>query len=269
MTYEETDVDQTIERLLSEHPGLDGDAPDDLDQFHIGGADAVDRLIPALALDGGGRVLDVGSGFGGPARRIARRTGHRVVGIDLAAAYVDAARALTEKAGLSDLVHFHHGDVETFKPESPFQAAITMHVQMNVVDKPAWFGHIADHLAPGARLAVWDVCQPREARLSWPLPWSLDGTDSHLATPDALRAAIESAGFTTSTWTNETAWARDWITGTFGAPPSPGPSLPMLLNDGYTRVINFAAALTEGTLEIWRGAFTKPNLTEPDLTQPN
>jgi hypothetical protein len=31
----------------------------------------------------------------------------------------------------------------------------------------------------------------------------------------------------------------------------------MLLDDGYTRVINFATAVTNDTLEIWRGSFTK------------
>ncbi|MEV5571128.1 class I SAM-dependent methyltransferase [Spirillospora sp. NPDC052269] len=45
--------------------------------------------------------MDVGSGFSGPTRRIARRTGYHVVGIDPAPAYVDEARTLTANAGLS------------------------------------------------------------------------------------------------------------------------------------------------------------------------
>ncbi|MCW2859953.1 MAG: Methyltransferase type 11 [Actinoallomurus sp.] len=166
MTYEETAVDQTIDRLLSEHPDLDASADgslDNLDQFHIGGADAVDLLIATLALADGDRVLDIGSGFGGPARQIARRTAHHVVGIDLTPAYIQAARALTAKTGLSDLVQFQLGDIAAFQPDPLFQAAITMHVQMNVHDKTTWFGHIADSLAPGARLAVWEVRRPRPA----------------------------------------------------------------------------------------------------------
>ncbi len=254
MTYEETAVDQRIDRLLSEHPGA---SLDDLDQFHIGGVGAVDLLIPALALAGGDRVLDVGSGFGGPARRIARRTGHHVVGIDLAPAYVDAARALTVRSGLSDLVRFQQGDIATFRPDPLFQAAITMHVQMNVHDKSTWFGHIARSLAPGARLAVWEVCRPRPADLRWPMPWSLDGTDSFVATPQALLTAIESAGLSTTEWTNESPWVQDWIARTFAGGPPAGPALPMLLDDGHTRLINFVTAVTDGTLEIWRGSFTK------------
>jgi SAM-dependent methyltransferase len=260
MTYAETAVSQKIDRLLSEHPGLDasaGGALDSLDQFHIGGADAVDLLIGSLALAEGDRVLDIGSGFGGPARQIARRTGNRVTGIDITPAYVDAARDLTTRAGLRDLVEFRVADIATFEPDPLFQAAITMHVQMNVQDKTAWFAHIARCLALGARLAIWEVCQPPQADLPWPMPRSLDGTDSFVVTAGSLRASIEQAGFAAAEWTNDTAWVQAWITRTFANGLPAGPALPMLLDDGYSRVLNATAALGFGSLEIWRGAFTR------------
>jgi len=259
MTYGETAAGQTIDRLLSEHPDLDASADgalDNLDQFHAGGADAVNLLIGSLALAEGDRVLDIGSGFGGPARQIARRTSSRVIGVDITPAYVDAARDLSARAGLGDLVRFQVGDIATFEPDPLFQAAITMHVQMNVQDKAAWFAHIARCLAPGARLAVWEVCQPSQADLAWPMPWSLDGTDSFVVSADSLRASIEQAGFTAAEWTNETAWVQAWFTKTFANGLPAGPALPMLLDDGYTRVINYAAALSNGSLEVWRGSFT-------------
>ena len=270
MTYAETAVGQTIGRLLSEQPGLDLSADgalDGLDQFHLGGAAATDLLIGSLSLAAGDRVLDVGSGFGGPARQVARRTGARVTGVDITPAYVDAARDLAARTGLRDLVDFQVADVATFEPDPPFQAAITMHVQMNVQDKAAWFAQIARCLAPGAPLAVWEICQPRPAgqpwptqprpALSWPMPWSLDGTDSFVAPAGSLRASIEQGGFTTTEWTNETAWVQAWITKSFANGLPAGPALPMLLDDGYTRVINAAAAIGDGSLEIWRGALTR------------
>ncbi|WP_045877858.1 class I SAM-dependent methyltransferase [Pseudofrankia sp. DC12] len=260
MTYGESRVDQTIDRLLSEHPDLDVSAEgalDNLDQFHIGGAGAVDLLIGVLALAEGDRVLDIGSGFGGPARQIARRTGHHVTGIDITPAYVDAARDLSAKAGLADLVHFQVGNIGTFEPDSLFQAAISMHVQMNVQDKTAWFADIARCLAPGARLAIWEACQPRHVDLPWPMPWSLDGTDSFVVTAGSLHASIEQAGFTTTEWKNETAWAQSWITETFSTGLPTGPALPMLLDDGYARVLNYTTALGNGSLEVWQGSFTR------------
>jgi SAM-dependent methyltransferase len=260
MTYEEQAVGQTVGRLLSEYPGVNPSADgalDNLDQFHLGGPGATDLLIESLTLTAGDRVLDIGSGFGGPARQIARRTGSRVTGIDITPAYVDAASDLTAITGLRDLVEFRVTDIAAFEPDSLFQAAVTMQVQMNVQDKAAWFGHAARCLAPGARLATWEICQPRQADRSWPMPWSLDGSDSFVVSPESLRAAVEQGGFTATEWTNETAWVQAWISQSFADGPPAGPALPMLLDDGYTRVINAAAALAEGSLEIWRGTFTR------------
>jgi hypothetical protein len=48
MTYEEASAGQTIDRLLSEHPGLDppsDGALDNLDQFHIGGPGAKPGVV--------------------------------------------------------------------------------------------------------------------------------------------------------------------------------------------------------------------------------
>ena len=260
MTYEEADVSQTISRLLAEHPDIDpmsAGALDGVDQFHIGGGEAVGLLIESLAPSAGDRVLDVGSGFGGPARQIARRTGSRVTGIDITPAYVEAARDLTAKTGTTDLVEFRLGDIADFRPEQPYQAAITMHVQMNVQDKTTWYGHIARCLEPGGRLAVWEVSRRDGAELVWPMPWSLDGSDSFVVTGEALRGAIEAAGFRAVEWTDETAWTQAWITKTFGGGLPDGPTLPMVLDDGYTRVINYAVALGDGSLEVWRGLFAK------------
>jgi SAM-dependent methyltransferase len=260
MTYAEAAVSQTISRLLREHPDLDAStdgALDDLDQFHIGGAEAVDLLIPTLALSDADVILDIGSGFGGPARQIARRTGNRVVGIDITKAYVEAARDLTERAALSELVRFEAADIATFQPDTHFQAAITMHVQMNVQDKLKWFTHIGQRLAPGAHLAIWEVCNPAQNELAWPLPWSLDGRDSFVVDAESLRTTIEQAGFTTIEWTQQAPWVQAWISKTMGGGLPTGPALPMLIDDGYTRVINYATALSNGSVDVWRGCFTK------------
>jgi SAM-dependent methyltransferase len=260
VTYAETAVTHTIDRILSEHPALEAStdgALDNLDQFHIGGAEAVDLLIPTLALAEDDVVLDVGSGFGGPARQIARRTGNRVLGIDITSAYVDAARDLTDKAELADLVGFEACDITALPTERPFRAAITMHVQMNVEDKTGWFEQIGRRLEPGARLAIWDVCGTGRDDLAWPMPWSLDGTDSFIVDAPTLRTAVERAGFSTIEWAQQSAWAQDWIARTMASGLPDGPALPMLLDDGYTRVLNFAGALSSGALQVWRGCFSR------------
>ena len=66
------------------------------------------------------------------------RAGARPVGVDITPAYVDAATALTHAAGLSEQVSFFSSDIATFDT-AEFDAAYTMHVQMNVADKQAYF----------------------------------------------------------------------------------------------------------------------------------
>jgi 2-polyprenyl-3-methyl-5-hydroxy-6-metoxy-1,4-benzoquinol methylase len=262
MTYNETAVTDTIERMLAEHTDLDvasAGSIDNLDQYHIGGAAAVDRLMSNLGVGRGDTVLDVGSGLGGPARQIARRTGARVVGIDITPSYVDAAQHLSAKAGLAEVVSFRVADVADFAPEPPFDAAVTMHVQMNVENKAKWFAHIADTLRPGGRLAVWEICRNSDRALTWPMPWSIDGTASFVETAHVLRASIEAAGLITTEWTNETAWVGHWMTQTLGGGPPSGPALSALLDNGPTRVINLAAAINTHAVGVWRGLFAKPN----------
>src|SRR5579862_5841512 len=73
-----------------------------LDQFHVRGLVATRELAEALGFNTGAKVLDVGSGLGGPARFLAATYGCHVTGIDLSQPFVDAAQMLTERVGLSD-----------------------------------------------------------------------------------------------------------------------------------------------------------------------
>jgi ubiquinone/menaquinone biosynthesis C-methylase UbiE len=262
MTYTEHNVAEQIAAMLDaanvgaaftpEQTGL-------LDQYHAGGVGAVDKLIPGLTLAPGDTVIDVGSGFGGPARRIAEKTRATVIGIDITPAYIEAAQTLTARMGFADRVSFQHADImTTLSVPRPFNAAVTMHVQMNVKGKSAWFAAIAKILAPGGRLAVWEVCTTTGQQPPWPMPWSLDGSDSFLATPAELEHAITSGGFDVVEWCDETAWVNTWSAATLGdGTPPPGLVLPMLLEDGITRVMNFSTALQDGTLTVIRGTFTK------------
>jgi sarcosine/dimethylglycine N-methyltransferase len=259
MTYTETDVVASIERLSgSGLAELSQEQRDQLDQFHAGGTEAVERLLPGLRVEPGMTVLDVGSGLGGPARQVARSTGCHVVGVDITRAYVEAARALTHAAGLADRVRFECSDLAALE-SGDFDAAYTMHVQMNVADKKSFFAGIAHRLRPGARLATFEVCRTGRADPTPPLPWSLDGTDSFLATADALRDTIEACGFEPVEWVDETAWIRRWFeqaairTAAAGAGAA---TLRTLLADGPTRMFNYAAAVATGVVSVHRGVFT-------------
>jgi SAM-dependent methyltransferase len=260
MTYTEQAVEQTVHRLLAEHDLAGPLTPEQLnflDQYHIGGLEAVDRTISPMHLSPADRVLDIGSGFGGPARRVAEVTGASVHGIDIAAGYVDTAMNLTRRCALDGLVSFAHTPIEDHHPQRPYTAAISMHVCMNVADKAGWYRAIAQRLSEGAQFGTWDVARIGDAPLTWPLPWSIDSTDSHVEPPDELHAAIAAAGFEAMEWVDESDWVRDWVAQTFAAGLPPGPGIPMVIDDGFTRTANFGGALAAGTLGVFRGRFTK------------
>ena len=87
----------------------------------------------------------------GPARRVAQETGATVHGVDITLGFVEAARFLTSRCDLGALVTFEHVDVAAMDHSSPFDAAISVHPQMNVEDKAEHFTAIHAGLRPVRR----------------------------------------------------------------------------------------------------------------------
>ncbi|MCB1745482.1 MAG: methyltransferase domain-containing protein, partial [Gammaproteobacteria bacterium] len=141
-------------------PTIDDLAP--LDEFHLCGAQATRELIDLIGVAADARVLDLGCGFGGPARRLARATGCSVVGIDSNWGFCRTATELTRRIGLTDRVEFHHGDAADLADIAdiagrPFDAAWMIHVGMNICDKANLFSQIATTLRPGGAFVVYDI----------------------------------------------------------------------------------------------------------------
>src|SRR5580704_5296608 len=80
------------------------------DQFHVGGLDATNTLIQIAGIKASDRVLDLGSGGGGPSRHLAATVGCHVTGIDLTDEYCQVATMLAAATGLSHLLDYQQGD---------------------------------------------------------------------------------------------------------------------------------------------------------------
>src|SRR5262249_11019004 len=91
-----------------DHPTLESLAPHD--QFPGRGLGATEEVAEMLAVKPMDRILDIGSGIGGPARYLAHRFDCRVVGIDLTAEFCEVARVLTRALRLDERVSFEQGD---------------------------------------------------------------------------------------------------------------------------------------------------------------
>jgi 2-polyprenyl-3-methyl-5-hydroxy-6-metoxy-1,4-benzoquinol methylase len=73
-------------------------------------ADELEHFGERLQLGPDSRLLDVGCGSGGPALRLAERTGARVTGIDLVEDGIATASRLAEERGLAHRARFVRAD---------------------------------------------------------------------------------------------------------------------------------------------------------------
>lgn len=199
--------DGFAERILvaANAAGIEKITPEALgpaDEFHTGGIRATRELAKLADFEPGARVLDIGSGLGGPARVLASEFGCDVTGVDLTAEFVRSAAALTAACGLSDRARFVVGNALALEfADGSFDGAWTQHVVMNIEDRAAFYGEIARVLKPGAKFAFFDILRgPNAAPLDYPMPWANEPSISHLYDEARTREFVEQAGFEIVAW---------------------------------------------------------------------
>ena len=112
----------------------------DLDCQNLGAYQMLEVIATAVAEhrvpESTDTVLDVGCGMGGPGRFLACRFGCSVLGVDLLALRVEAARALTDRTGLADRVTYRVADATHLPVEDGVVAQLWMlDVGIHVRDK--------------------------------------------------------------------------------------------------------------------------------------
>ncbi|XP_078676747.1 sarcosine/dimethylglycine N-methyltransferase-like [Branchiostoma floridae x Branchiostoma belcheri] len=128
------------------------------DSLHYHGVEAVDKAIQRFNIGADTRVLDVGSGIGGPARYLAWRTGCQVTALELQRDHHETGEVLTARCGLSERVKHVCGDVMDIDlGHGSYDLVTSWLVFCHIPDKKKVSERCLQHLKPGGNMLVEDL----------------------------------------------------------------------------------------------------------------
>jgi sarcosine/dimethylglycine N-methyltransferase len=180
------------------------------DQMHYSGNEAVRRAAGLLGLEADSRVLDVGSGFAGPARYLAHRFHCRVTAIELQSELHAAAVRLTQRCGLNDRISHVCADAGLYPlPDATFDAMVSWLSIVHIPERRHLLAQLARALRPGGRCYIEDCIRQTSA-----VEKNLRSLDTFLFTPSlsdisAYEEDLAAAGFREVEAVNMTEdWAK-------------------------------------------------------------
>ncbi len=182
-----------------------------IDQLHVGGAPASIRLLKKAGLGADEFVLDAGCGIGGSSRLMAQLFNCRVIGVDLAQKFIEAAGFLTQCTGLENKTRFKQGSIlELDFADNTFDAVLCQHVLMNIEDKAVAVKEFFRVLKPGGKLILHEVTKGSDVKIEFPVPWASQSSISFLQPWDTLAEILGTRGFKTLIYSDESDAALSW-----------------------------------------------------------
>jgi ubiquinone/menaquinone biosynthesis C-methylase UbiE len=225
-----------------------------VDEFHVGGLEATQELAKNMELRAGMRLLDVGSGIGGPARYFAGEHSCKVTGVDLTEEFVRVAESLTRRTKLDGLAEFRQGSALQLPFEAgTFDGAYMIHVGMNIADKSGIFREVRRVLKPAGLFTVFDIVRAGEGAIRYPVPWASSEESSFVGTRKDYRDALQNAGFEIAQERGRVAFGIEFTERVIarmaqGGPPALG--LHLLMGEKTPIMIrNVLTMMKEGVLE--------------------
>jgi cyclopropane fatty-acyl-phospholipid synthase-like methyltransferase len=130
-----------------------------LDQWHYHGTDAIRAAAERIGLGPASRVLEIGSGIGGPARYLAHTTGCHVTALELQLKVHSLAAELTQRCALAGSVLHVCGDALLWPMEDAgFDAVVSWLAVLHIPDRRRLYARLARALRPGGWCYVEDLC---------------------------------------------------------------------------------------------------------------
>ena len=234
-------------------------------EFHIGGRAATVKLANFAKLQSHHRVLDLGSGLGGPARTLAEEFGVHVDGVDLTREFCDVANELTRISGLSDRVTFFCGDALSLNAaDHTYDVVWTQQSCMNIRDKEGLVREVNRVLKPGGTYVFQEVFGGDHGdAIHLPVPWARSAEMSFLSPPSNIHDLISGEGMKEVVWLDATDQFieeyRELAAKTGDATQRPPLGVHLMLGEqSATMRQNVVRNLEEGRVSVYQGVFVKP-----------
>ena len=195
------------------------------DQMHYDGENAMISAISSMNIVSASRVIDIGSGYGGPARYVAWKTGAYVTALELQPEINNEAAMMTNLVGhtksgskaidLVTLVDHQAGNVINWGPETfpvdtdadKYDGFMSMLAFLHVDNKVELFKSIAHTLKPGARFYIEDYFNRQELNVNDMKVLKDIVSCGPLPTQSEYVESLLSAGFTDIEFQDKTS---DW-----------------------------------------------------------
>jgi cyclopropane fatty-acyl-phospholipid synthase-like methyltransferase len=142
----------------------------------------VEKLASLLRLVPTSRILDIGAGYGGAARHLARTTGCHVTCLNLSEVQNRRNRELNDAQGLAERIRVVDGSFEQIpEPDASFDVVWSQDAILHSGDRPRVLREVDRVLAPGGELVFTD-------------PMQADGVDGAQLEPVLERIHLDSLG---------------------------------------------------------------------------
>lgn len=134
---------------------------EDTSDIRAASIETVDRMIRQLSkLDGDTAVLDIGSGYGGSARRLAAEHGCSVTCLNISDAQNATNREKNRSAGLDGKIRVQHGSFDDIpEPDSSYDVVWSQDAILHAPDRRKVLAEAFRVLKPGGELIFTDPMQ--------------------------------------------------------------------------------------------------------------
>ena len=182
---------------IKENEPLTVDKLAQFDQYHYLGTEAVDDAINALRITPDTRLIEVGSGIGGPARYLSHKTKCHVTAIELQPELHEIACSLTMRCGLRNRVWHICGDFLGYPFEhDTFDCVVSWLSFLHIPDRKRLLGKCHEVLNPAGQIFIEDFYKKGDFPQEETTILSRDVYCSYLPTLDVYQGQLAASGFT-------------------------------------------------------------------------